>query len=217
MDLAVLIPAILSYVRDESGFATRTKLLKMLYLLDLEAYRETHQTLTGFSWRFHLYGPWAPEYQDALNSLEKAGKITLRPGTRADLDTVFVDATERIPLDKAFPAIKTELKARRIIEAWADRPTGEILDYVYFHTAPMAGAKRDNPLDFDLVFSDEPRPDYLRSEGKLGDKVLEKKRNDLREALKAARRQRRSGPLDPAPRYDDEFWNAIETLDRDPD
>jgi hypothetical protein len=44
-----LIPAILTYVRDKEGFATKTKLLKLLYLLDLEAYRETRQTLTGFN------------------------------------------------------------------------------------------------------------------------------------------------------------------------
>ena len=217
MDLTLLIPAILTYVRDRNGFTTKTKLLKFLYLLDLEAYRETRHTLTGFSWRFHLYGPWAPEYQDVLGGLEKAGKITLRPGTRTDLDTVFVDATDRVPLDKAFPAIKTELRARRIIEAWADRPTGEILDYVYFHTAPMVGAERDTPLNLDAVLDEEPRPDYVRSEIKLDPKDLQKKRRELRDALNAAGRRRQAMPLDPPPRYDEQFWNAVEALDQDPD
>lgn len=217
MNLAVLIPAILSYVRDKGGFATKTKLLKLLYLLDLEAYRESRHTLTGFTWRFHLYGPWAPEYQDALDDLEHAGKITVRPGTRPDLDTVFIDAADRVPLNEAFPAVKAELRARRIIEAWADRPTGEILDYVYFHTAPMARAERGNVLNLDSVFSEEPRPDYVRNEAKPEGKVSEKRKNELRDALSAASRRRRANVLDPPPRYDEPFWKAVETLDRDPD
>jgi hypothetical protein len=99
-----------------------------------------------------LYGPWAPEYDSVLTALEQDEKIVFRPGTNPDLDTVFLDSTERVPLETALPNVRLDLKAKRIIEAWANRPTGEILDYVYFHTSPMRDAKRGMPLDFKFRF-----------------------------------------------------------------
>ena len=51
MNLALLIPAVLSYACARSGFATRTRLLKLLYLLDIEAFRKERATLTDFNWR----------------------------------------------------------------------------------------------------------------------------------------------------------------------
>ena len=163
MDLSILIPAILTYIRKWNGVATKTKLLKLLYLLDIEAYRESRTTLTGFSWKFYLYGPWAIEYERLLSELNRSGIVALRTGELGGLETVFVNATESVPLEKAFPAAKQEFRTRRIIEAWADRPTGELVDYVYFHTAPMRDARRNEPLDFDSVFSEEPQAKYTRS------------------------------------------------------
>ncbi|MFY9530755.1 MAG: hypothetical protein WBC04_13995 [Candidatus Acidiferrales bacterium] len=48
-DLAL---GVLNLLNDEGGFATKTKLLKLLYLADIEAYRDQQTTLTasiGFS------------------------------------------------------------------------------------------------------------------------------------------------------------------------
>jgi len=217
MDLSILIPAILTYIREKNGSATKTKLLKLLYLLDIEAYRESHSTLTGFGWKFYLYGPWAIEYEDLLSDLESSGVIALRPGTKTDLDTLFVNATESVPLAKAFPNARQEYRARRIIEAWADRPTGELVDYVYFHTSPMQKAHRDELLNFDSVLTEEPPTDYVRSESKLDVKDLRRKRRELRAALNRVSRDRRILPLDPPPRYDEQFWQALEALEKDPD
>jgi hypothetical protein len=210
-----LIPAILTYVRDKEGFATKTKLLKLLYLLDLEAYRETRQTLTGFNWKFHLYGPWAPEYDSVLTALEQNDKIVFRPGTNPDLDTVFLDSTERVPLETALPNVRLDLKAKRIIEAWANRPTGEILDYVYFHTSPMRDAKRGMPLDLSSVWGEESPLDSVRRKPRVDEKVLREKRRLLLEALRDAPASRQTEKLDPPPRYDEQFFQVIDALDED--
>lgn len=217
MDLAILIPAVLSYVREKGGFATKTKLLKILYLLDIEAYRATHKTLSGFQWVFYLYGPWAPQYDETLQNLEAAGQISVHPGSRADLDTIFVDASEPIPLSEAFSAIREELRARRIIEAWADRPTGEILDYVYFHTAPMRDARRGEQLNFDSVLHEEPAPEYRRLRSDVDEKTLKERRKAFRQAIKGEQSKGQEVTRMNPPRYDSEFWQAVDTLDRDPD
>jgi hypothetical protein len=209
-----LIPAVLTYIRQKGGFATKTKLLKLLYLLDLEAYRETHQTLTGFTWVFYLYGPWAPEYDTTLDTLSADGRIELRPGSRPDLETVFVNSLEEIPLTLAFPGVRQELKAKRIIEAWANRPTGEVLDYVYFHTSPMRNAQRDEPLDFSSLLG-EPSPlDSAPRRSKIDEKLLADKRRSLASALKAVKQQAIQA-LDPPPKYDEQFFEALDALEKD--
>jgi len=216
MNLAVLIPAVLSYVRYTGGYATKTKLLKLLYLLDIESFREKQATLTDFNWRFHKYGPWSPEYDEVLDRLNNSNMISMRTGNKTEWDAVFVDAVKRVDLSEAFPAVLDELRARRIIEAWADRPTGELLEYVYFHTAPMRNARRGELLDFSGILGEEPVPEYKRTHSLVEPKERKKKQKAFREAIRQASNHP-SGIHIRKPRYDAVFWKAIDTLDREPD
>ena len=50
-----LIAAVVTWVVEQGSYVTKTKLLKLLYLFDIEYYRVHRQTFTGFSWKFfHL-------------------------------------------------------------------------------------------------------------------------------------------------------------------
>jgi hypothetical protein len=216
MNLAVLIPAVLTDVRARGGYATKTKLLKLLYLLDIDAFRKTRATLTDFKWIFYKYGPWAREYDGVLERLEQNGRIRFRTGDKPEMETVFIEATEPVALSAAFPAILEELQARRVIEVWADRPTGEILDYVYFHTAPMHEAQRGKALNFDTVLREEPPTEYKRTSSVLDAGERKKKQSAFRRAIKEVT-ENRSHAYYVEPRYDAEFWRAVETLDREPD
>ena len=73
--------AVLTRIAEVEGTANRTKLLKLLYLCDIEYFRATGETLTGFDWVFYLYGPWAPEYDNLLKQLEAEGAIRLQAWT----------------------------------------------------------------------------------------------------------------------------------------
>lgn len=215
MNLAVLIPAILTYARSKGGSITKTKLLKLLYLFDIEAFRERRTTLTGFAWIFYKYGPWAPEYDQLLEDLQGSDAVTLHAGTNTDLDTVFVNSAQPVQLPAAFPIAVEELRARRIIEAWADRPTGELLDYVYFHTAPMRDAQRGQLLNFDTVLEEQRTPDYKRTVSTVTNEERKKRQREFRKSIRDARsNQSTSHYIEPS--YDAEFWRAVETLDRDP-
>jgi Protein of unknown function (DUF4065) len=215
MNLAVLIPAVLTCARSQGGSVTKTKLLKLLYLFDIESFRQTRTTLTGFSWIFYKYGPWAPEYDPVLDELQGSDVIALHAGTKIDLDMVFVDATRPVQFSIAFPSAVEEIRARRIIEAWADRPTGELLDYVYFHTAPMREARRGEPLDFNAVLEEEPAPDYKRTNSAVADRERKKRQREFRKSINEARATG-PAPIYIEPRFDGDFWRAVEILDRDP-
>ncbi len=69
------ILGILTRVSERDGSANKTKLLKLLYLADIEHYRRTDETLTGFDWIFYFYGPWAPQYDALLSQLEAEGAL----------------------------------------------------------------------------------------------------------------------------------------------
>ena len=213
MDLTQLVQAILSRVREREGFVTKTKLVKYLYLLDVEAYRHTGRTVTGFRWFFHLYGPWAREFEDLYASLRSRNAIEISGGTRADLDTEFVMTSRQVELGDLIADPTLELAVRHAIDRWADRRTGELLDYVYFHTEPMLDAERGAMLDFSRV----------TREGRLSfDEAMHCDRPDrslverMRRAI-AARTAETDVTTDDRtlPVYDEHYFEALHVMEQD--
>ena len=70
-----LIAAIVTWVVGEGSYVTKTKLLKLLYLFDVEYYRAHRETFTGFGWKFFHLGPWAAEFDPALDELVNRGTL----------------------------------------------------------------------------------------------------------------------------------------------
>ncbi len=215
MNLIDLIAAVATSVRECGGAPTKTKILKLLYLLDIESYRKTGATLTGFAWKFHRFGPWADSYSEALQAAVQANRIAIN-APNADEGATFLDPTEKLPLATVFPNVVQELTAKRIIETWASRPTVELLDYVYFHTAPMRDAVRNEPLDFSTVTREEKLPHYTGIKSQLDEKEKQRKRKELLRRLHSATKSS-IAPLDPPPRYDETYWSALAKLDSDVD
>jgi hypothetical protein len=211
----LLIPAISSYIRSKGGAPTKTKVLKLIYLLDVEFFREKHETLSGFEWIFYKFGPWTAQYDEVLEQLSMADKVRLNPPAAGDSEPTFVDPTNPVELSSVFPNFQDELKARRIVEVWADRPTVELLDYVYFHTAPMRTAERNHLLDFDTILQEEPPTDYRRDTSSLTPDELKKARKRFLSALSSAPKVASGAFIEPA--YGPEYWDAIETMEREPD
>jgi hypothetical protein len=205
-----LVLGVLNLVRSEGGFATKTKLLKILYLSDIEAYRDTRSTLTGFDWIFHLYGPWTPEFDELLDGMTSKGLIEVQPGNRRDLDTQFIVALGGGSLDKLSIPVLTWASIGRLARFWANEPTGEILNYVYFHTEPMRDAKGGERIDFSTVAAREGAPLYRRAESSADKKQLRSARREFREALQL--RKNPSQAFTP-PTYDETFCQGIEAFD----
>lgn len=217
-DVAKLVPAVLSLVRDARGFATKTKLLKYLYLIDVEHYRRFGETATGFRWVFHKYGPWSRDYDPLLEQMSKEGIVRITSGTRDNLDTQFVDpATSPAKLDVLGWSFDLQLTVKRIIEAWADRPTGEILDYAYFHTEPMHDARRGQELDFAKIERTHQTKFYFRSRSFKNEEELSKARKQLRKLFKRRRQHAKPQAKITPPKYDAEFWKAIHVLRESPE
>ena len=157
-----LVLAVLTRIGEVEGTANRTKLLKLLYLCDIEYFRATGETLTGFDWIFYLYGPWAAEYDDLLKQLDAEGAIRLQAWAAAGLEGERISASQHSSLERLIPSADVFFRARRQIDTWADRAVPRLLDYVYFDTEPMQGAVKMQRLDFTKI-SKEPPHLYRRT------------------------------------------------------
>src|SRR6267378_7454276 len=113
MNLTDLIAAVATFVRECGGATTKTKILKLLYLLDIESYRKTGATLTSFDWKFYRFGPWAASYDEALQAAAQANKIAINAPS-ADEGATFINPTEKLSLAEIFPNVVQELTAKRI-------------------------------------------------------------------------------------------------------
>jgi hypothetical protein len=154
--LSNLVAAVVSYVTERGGYMTKTKLLKLLYLFDVEYYRVHGKTFTGFNWKYFHLGPWTREFDPLLDKLVASGTITEHFVEKPDFDAKFLGSTEPSGLGKTFDDYKDELILRTVLDLWGPSPTSEILDYVYFRTEPMEHGIRDEPLDFSRVLHQLP-------------------------------------------------------------
>src|SRR5258708_2461607 len=95
-----LVLAILTRIDEVEGTANKTKLLKLLYLADIEQFRVTGQTLTGFEWIYYLYGPWTSEYDQLLKQLEAEGVVRVKAWVSSGVEGDGITASERVPLER---------------------------------------------------------------------------------------------------------------------
>lgn len=206
-----LIRALVSQVVKRGGYVTKTKLLKLLYLLDVEYYRVHRRTLTGFNWKFLHLGPWAREFDPLVEQLIRSEVLVESASSKQDHETKFYSAAEPLEVSGLFPAVADEEVLYSILRIWAEASTAEILDYVYFRTEPMQRGIRNDALDFSTISSDKPER-YTRPQSGTPEKEIRRARRSFQE--KAS--QRSDSPVDfefTAPRYDDEFARALEKLE----
>ncbi|MFY9530754.1 MAG: hypothetical protein WBC04_14000 [Candidatus Acidiferrales bacterium] len=152
--------------------------------------------------------------------------IEIQAGNRPDLDTQFIRPRAKDNLDKLPIPATTWLAIKRLAELWASEPTGEVLNYVYFHTEPMMDAQRGEPINFSRVAPRAEVPFYVRPKSVATATELHAARSRFRETsgspanlfwgakapLTRDRLENQPQAFTP-PRYDELFARAIETLD----
>jgi hypothetical protein len=175
--------------------------------LTVEYYRAHRQTFTGFGWKFFHLGPWAAEFDPALEGLVAKGILSQQQSNN-DFETVFYKPDERIGPGEPFSNVKDEYILRGVLKMWGTRSTGEILDYVYFQTAPMEAGIRNASLDFSVIQPEKPTP-YSRSSSGKTKAEIQKLRTKF-EAEQAQRKAKQNQPFAfTPPKYDEEYLNAM--------
>ena len=74
--LTTLEKAIIYLVHKGLFDLTRTKLVKLLYLIDLEYWKKREKTFTGLNYISYYYGPYSEEIIDAIQKLQREQIVT---------------------------------------------------------------------------------------------------------------------------------------------
>lgn len=209
-NLTKLIPAVVSAVNERQSYVTKTKLLKLLYLFDVEWYRTHQETYTGFDWMFHLLGPWTSEYDPTLEILVANENVKKRSGGDA-FDTEFFTTDEQVFLNRIFEDAKDSLIFEKVMSTWGNKTTPEILDYVYFRTEPMRSAKRGEKLNFSSI-SERPPALYTRGRSGRSTEQIAALRRRISERLETEKKEPQDVTFTP-PKYDDAFFEAMDKLE----
>lgn len=207
-----LIQAIATFAREKDAYLSKTKLLKLLYLFDVEYYRTHRRTFTEFSWKFFHLGPWTNEFDPILDELVREGGLVPKQSTHPEYESTNYLPAEPIEIDVVLTNIRDEGALKRVLNAWVERPVGEVLDHVYFRTEPMENAVRNTPLDFSLIPAEQPTK-YARSSSNTSPKDVAKMRQALAERQRQLKTQQSLSPPFTPPRYDSEFFQAMSKLE----
>lgn len=149
----------------------KTRLIKILYLLDLENYKLKQMILTGLNWIFYKYGPYTFEIEEFLNKIGIEEEEIYMGGGKIFSKLKKEFGEEDIKLD-----IETKSIIEKLIEEWGTAELNELLDYIYFDTEPMMKAQtRGEILDFSSVM---PAKFYTVKQYKVskkqGEKIIQK-------------------------------------------
>lgn len=63
-------------IKKEHQTLTRTKLVKLLYFLDLEAWQALGRKITDVEWVWHRYGPYSEQIVATYRSMTEEGELT---------------------------------------------------------------------------------------------------------------------------------------------
>jgi hypothetical protein len=104
------------------GPMVRTKLMKLLFLIDRELYRRYGAAV--FRWKMYKYGPFSREVLDVLDDMEVYGSVV----AKVTDDAIIYELASTAPVE--LPQ-KVKEVADQILETWARRSLDELLTYVY--------------------------------------------------------------------------------------
>jgi len=210
-----LVLAILTRIEEQDGSANRTKLLKLLYLADIEHFRATGETLTGFDWIFYLYGPWTAEYDELLTQLEREGAVRLEPWAASGIEGERVTTLARVPLERVIASADVFFRTRRHVDTWADRSVPRLLDYVYFETEPMQDAAKMERLDFKKL-SKEPPKLYRRTKSGIDPAKLRSLRSKFAEMRERLAGEDAQKPVTyGSAKFDEKYFNALGEFEKE--
>jgi len=212
-DLVKVIPAIVANIAKSGGYVTKTKLLKLLYLFDIEYYRAHHETFTGFNWIYYELGPWTQEYYNLLDQVERDEALIAYPSAKPDYDTKFYKAREFVDIFGLLDNHSDEGLLRTVLNAWGNKTTAEILEYVYFETEPMLSGQRYQPLDFSLVSPEVPVKYSIRPSEKTPEQIRKLKAEFKNRRAATPKEDERK--LTTQPKYDQAFFDLLADLEKD--
>lgn len=207
-----LITYVISRLADLEATFGKTKLVKLLYLIDVEFYRACTRKLTDFEWIFYYYGPYADTIDSVLKQLE----------LDIPQENVVTTSGYKAKIFKAPKYLTTEFENEAsylqksivdgVLNEWGLEDLNPILSHVYFHTEPMRDAQRGELLDFSNIYRS-----VSLSFSKKAQITKERRKGMIKSFVKAKKLHLTSNcqSLDPKPRLDNVFERGLQNLENE--
>lgn len=181
MELKLIISEILNQLKKNNLSTNITKVIKLLYIIEVEYFKFKKERLTSLKWRFYHYGPVPLEIYDYC----KKNNINID-----DIYTNNGELLRNMELPKNYKGINANTTEKRdilflitrVIKDFGSMDIKDLLDYVYFETEPMKNAKRGEYIDFTKVKDEEifiPNEITVSKETKKKLKEIKKKLSRL--------------------------------------
>lgn len=148
--LRKLTAFVIDKVREESGSLPKTKLVKLLYLIDVNAVRRLGRPITGIEWRYWHYGPYSPEIESAIGNVLGREANELEIITKDGRRILTYEPVEPQAIEQEF-GLEERLVVYGTLKTWAVEELRSILNFVYFETEPMLEAEWGRRLDLSTV------------------------------------------------------------------
>lgn len=213
-----LILALLEEARAQ-GVAPllRTTLVKYLYLLDTYTAEESGgKAVSGIEWTFWHFGPYSAQAAQAMDDLVArraifANQIESESG---DKEFTLYNLSSR---QHAHGLKDLDIPAGVRLRIHADmkrygKDLSQLLNYVYFHTAPMEGVQPGQILDFSECRKITPDDVKHVEMPKLRPKAIKQTRTKLRELIQSRKSVQ---PIEQGP-FDETYYSALSILDGEP-
>jgi uncharacterized phage-associated protein len=137
--------------KDDANFG-QTKLAKVLFYSDFDAYRELGRAITGAEYHAWEHGPYPPKLRSAKNLLRSSGRATIDDAVD-EFDTERVVATGREPSN--LTALGVNEAERAIIDRWisyvGNATAGKIKRLAHDHPGYRM-VPRDAPIPYAATF-----------------------------------------------------------------
>ncbi len=129
---------------------TKTQLLKLIYLVEIEYLKKTGERLTTLEWIFYHHGPYSIELEKILSSpsFTKHEK-SIKTGKWIIVYNVVKTKNQR-KNTVCNKVIKEVID--KVLTEWGKKSLKELVDYVYLKTEPMKYVTmRGERLDFSCI------------------------------------------------------------------
>jgi hypothetical protein len=127
-----------------------TRVVKLIYLADLEWRRRHDAPLVNIEWRFLHFGPYAYDFVPLLGDPDmEVAEFEGKTARRFDFDSADL-AERRVPEEPS-------LIVGTLVKQWGNVDLNRLLDFVYFETEPMENARRGDVLDYSMIKMLEPQ------------------------------------------------------------
>lgn len=143
--------ACLKYAANEHGNVPKTKLAKLLYLVDFTQFFKMLESMSGVRYRRLDYGPVADIFFSLTDDLLESGKINIEI-----LDRGAQMLSSRTKEEETSELTEDELdRIKEICELWKDKPTQEIVNFTH-EQKPWKMCRDGEYIPYSLIIQEDP-------------------------------------------------------------